>query len=39
LWSSDKIENAYKINSWVYWNRKWIHKTNISTILTDWKRL
>lgn len=33
------IKNAFKIKSWVYWNYKWIHKTNISTIITDWKRL
>lgn len=34
-----KIENSFKINSKVYWNKKGIHKVEIPTILADYKRL
>ncbi|MDQ7009396.1 MAG: hypothetical protein Q9M94_03845, partial [Candidatus Gracilibacteria bacterium] len=33
------IENSFKINSVVYWNLKGIHKVEVPTILTDYKRL
>ncbi len=33
------ITDAFKIHSKVFWNQKWIHSTEITTILTDWKRL
>ena len=34
-----EIQDSYKINSVVYWNKKWIHKAEIPTILADYKRL
>lgn len=34
-----EIEDSYKINSVVYWNKKGIHKVEIPTILADYKRL
>ncbi len=33
------ITDAFKIQSKVFWNQKWVHSTEIPTILTDWKRL
>jgi len=33
------VNDAFKIRSKVWWNQKWIHSTEIPTILTDWKRL
>ena len=35
----DEIQDSYKINSVVYWNKKGIHKVEIPTILADYKRL
>ena len=34
-----KIENSFKINSVIYWNKEGIHKVEIPTILADYKRL
>ena len=34
-----EIQNSFKINSKVYWNKKGIHKVEIPTILADYKRL
>ena len=33
------VNNAFKVRSRVFWNQKWIHSTEVPTILTDWKRL
>ena len=33
------VKDALKVRSRVFWNQKWIHSTEIPTILTDWKRL
>jgi len=36
---NSSIENSFKINSSVWWNKKWIHKIEIPSILADYKRL
>lgn len=33
------VDSAFKVRSKVYWNQKWVHDTEIDTILTDWERL
>jgi hypothetical protein len=38
-WAWTFIENSFKINSKVYWNKKGIHKVEIPTILANYKRL
>ena len=39
LTETTQVDNALKVRSRVFWNQKWIHSTEIPTILTDWKRL
>jgi len=38
-WEWKIIKNSFKINSSVWWNKKWIHRIEIPTILADYKRL
>ena len=40
-WSTPAIiiDNAFKVRSKVFWSQKWVHDTEIDTILTDWERL
>jgi hypothetical protein len=38
-WSWNIIKDSFKINSSVWWNKRWVHKIEIPTILADYKRL
>ena len=33
------IKNSFKINSSVQWNKRWLHRIEVPTILADYKRL
>ena len=38
-WSTQVINNAFKLTSKVIWLDRWYHEFELNTIITDWKRL